>query len=30
MCLKASTGIKISTFFEKNGGDEAMDHKMDL
>ncbi len=29
MYLKASTGVKISTFLEKNG-DEAVDHKVDL
>ncbi len=30
MYLKASADVKISTFFEKNGRDEAVDHEMDL
>ena len=30
MYLKASADVKISTFLEKNGGDEAVDHEMDL
>ncbi len=29
MYVKASTGIKISTFF-RDGDDEAVDHEMDL
>ncbi len=30
MHLKASADVKISTFVEKNGGDEAVDHERDL
>ncbi len=30
MYLKASTDVKISTFFGGKWGDEAVDHKMDL
>ncbi len=30
MRLKASADVKISTFLEKNGGDEAVDREMDL
>ncbi len=30
MCLKASTDVKISTFFGEKWGDEAVDHKMDF
>ena len=28
--LKASVGVKILTFLEKNGGDKAVDHEIDL
>ena len=27
--LKDSTDVKISTFLDKNGGDEAVDHEME-
>ena len=31
MYLHASTDVRFSTFWEKNGeGDEAVDHEMDL
>ncbi len=30
MYLKASTGVKISTFLGRKMGDEAVDYKMDL
>ena len=30
MYLKGSADVKMSTFLEENGGDEAVDHEMDL